>query len=293
MAGGIAVRGNLLCVTWTAARGHVFLFDLEAQQRVSSWTLPPGSSGYSDAAGVAMDDRYHLFVADPQNDRVREFNPFGRHLQDFGGAPPAVGDVARDRIGVLDRPHAVAWRGDVLHVACGDQPRRRGVQRFTRQGTVLKPLCSRGDAEAEFGAPRGIWADADGVLVADTLRGVLQQFRGDGTFLRELPCASPGRVARPIAVLRQPYGRCLYVDRGDDPGVRAIGADGALQPVHGDVAAHCREVLGLAADRAGRIHVLDHLGERVVRFSPDLQFEQVVIDLAELLDDPPHHSGTE
>ena len=33
MSGGISVRGNLLCVTWTAARGHVFLFDLQAQQR--------------------------------------------------------------------------------------------------------------------------------------------------------------------------------------------------------------------------------------------------------------------
>jgi hypothetical protein len=167
------------------------------------------------------------------------------------------------------------------------------VQRVTRQGTVLRPLPSRGDVEAEFGAPRGIWADDDGVLVADTLRGVLQQFRGDGTFLRELACASPGKIARPTAVLRQGYGRCLFVDRGDEPGVRALGADGALQPVHGDVAAHCREVLGLAADRAGRVHVLDHLGERVVRFSADLQFEEVVIDLAELLDDPPHHSPSE
>src|SRR5690242_1176643 len=103
MAGGVAVRGNLLCVTWSAARGHVFLFDVEAQQRVSAWTLPVGPSGYSDAAGVAMDEHYHLFVADPHNDRVRHFNAFGRLLADFGSPPPGSGDAARDRPGVLDR----------------------------------------------------------------------------------------------------------------------------------------------------------------------------------------------
>jgi hypothetical protein len=123
MAGGIAVRGNLLAVTWSAARGHVFLFDVEAQQRVSAWTLPVGARGYSDAAGVAMDEHYHLFVADPHNDRVCHFSPFGRHVGDFGTPAPAVGDAGRDRPGVLDRPHAVALRGDLLYVACGDQPR--------------------------------------------------------------------------------------------------------------------------------------------------------------------------
>ena len=56
MSGGVAVRGNLLCVTWSAAQGHVFLFDLGARQRVSAWSMPAGERGYSDAAGVAMDD---------------------------------------------------------------------------------------------------------------------------------------------------------------------------------------------------------------------------------------------
>lgn len=284
------MRGNLLAVTWSAARGHVFLFDLDAQQRVSSWTLPAGRTGYSDAAGVAMDEHHHLFVADPQNDRVCHFNPFGRHLGDFGLPAPAVGDAGRDRAGVLDRPHAVARRGDQLYVVCGEQPRRRGVQRFDLQGAVLRPLASRGDADAKFGAPRGLWADAEGVLVADTLRGTIQRFRGDDTFLRELPCAPPGVLARPMAVLRQADGTIVFLDRGDDAGVRAMTAEGAVRPLPAAVRTHCVDPIGLAADRHGNVYVLDRMGERVLQFSRELQFERVTIDLDELLDDPPHHA---
>jgi hypothetical protein len=291
MAGGIAVRGNLLIVTWTAARGHVFLFDLEAQQRVSAWTVPDGPRGYSDAAGVAMDDRYHVFVADAQNDRVCEFTPFGRHVRDFGDAAPATGDVVRDRPGVLDRPHAVAVRGDLVYVAGGDQPRRRAVQRWSRQGTALRPLAARGDAEASFGAPRGLWADAGGVLVADTLRGTLQEFRGDSLFLRERACGSSAAVARPHAVVRQGNGAVWFVDRGDEPGVFGFdAARGDVRMGSDDLRRYVSDAIGLALDRTDRVYVLDRLGERVVRFSPTLQFEIVVVDLAEWLDDPPQHS---
>jgi hypothetical protein len=287
MVGGVAVQGNLLCVTWSAARGHVFLFDLEAQQRVSAWTMPVGPQGYSDAAGVAMDEHYHLFVADPHNDRVCHFSAFGRLLQSFGQPAPIQGDAGRDRPGVLDRPHAVALRGDLLYVACGDAPRRRGVQRFSRTGTLLKPLASRGDPDARFGAPRGLWADADGVLVADTLRGVVQRFCGDGAFVGEVPCADAGALARPIAVARLSGGALLLADRGDAAGVRVLGIDGRARSGADALIEHCRDPIGFALDRRGQVYVLDRLGERVLQFSAELAFVRVVIDLAELFDDAP------
>lgn len=285
MAGGLAVRGNLLCVGWSSSRGHVLLFDLDAGRRISAWQMPASGTGYSDAAGVAMDEHYHVYVADPHNDRVCHFSAFGRHLGNFGEAPPPVGDAARDRQGVMDRPHAVAVRGDQLYVAMGEQARRRGVQRWSRQGTALRPLGCRGDPEQKFGAPRGLWADAEGLLVADTLHGCLQQFASDARFVREWPCGS-SRQARPIAVARQANGNLLFIDRGDQPGVFALDRHGrslgreALQQ-------HCDEPIALALDANQRVYVLDQGGERVLRFTEALQYEQVLFDLAEFEVDAP------
>jgi hypothetical protein len=291
MASGIAVRGNVLAVTWTSVAGHVFLFDLEAQQRVAAWKLPPGPRGYCDAAGVAMDEHYHVFVADTNNDRVCHCNAFGRHLGDFGVPPPDDGDAGRDRPGVLDRPHALALRGDVLFVACGEQPRRRGVQRLTRQGVVLKSLPCRGVADAKYGAPRGLWVDDDVLLVADTLRGTIQRFRPDGTFLREWSCPV-GATARPVAVAHR-AGAVFVADRHDDEPLRAFGLDGVERPVADSLRRECAAVVGFAFDRQGRLLVLDHHGERVVRARPDFEFDQVVVDLTEFEADPPHGPGSQ
>lgn len=290
MTGGVAVQANLLCVTWSAARGHVFLFDLDARRPMSSWTLPGDARGYSDAAGVAMDAHFHLFVADPHNDRVRHFSAFGRHLGDFGLPAPALGDVGRDRPGVLDRPHAVALLGDTVLVACGDRPRRRAVQRFARSGEVLRPLLSGGDPEATFAAPRAVWLDDGGIWVADTLAGRIQRFRPDGTFVSHLRYTRHDVVARPIAGLRLRDGRLLVVDAGDEPGLCLIARDGERQPLPESLAAACLEPVALAGDAAGRVYVLDHGGERVLRAAPDLADEQVLVDLREHLDDFPQRT---
>ncbi|MBL8727790.1 MAG: hypothetical protein JNM25_05125 [Planctomycetes bacterium] len=277
-------------MTWSAARGHVFLFDLEGARPMSAWTLPATARGYSDAAGVAMDAHFHLFVADPHNDRVCHFSAFGRHLGDLGLPAPPQGDAGRDRPGVLDRPHGVALLGDRVLVACGDRPRRRGLQQFSRDGTALRPLLASGDAEATFGAPRAVWADADGVLVADTLHGRLQRFRPDGSFVSHLRYARAGVLARPIAVLRLRGGRIVVVDAGDEPGVHVLDASGERASAAAPFAAACRDAIALTADEQGRVYVLDHGGERVVRFAADLTFDRLLVDLREHLDDFPPRS---
>jgi hypothetical protein len=168
----------------------------------------------------------------------------------------------------------------------GEQPRRRGVQRWSRQGTLLRPLHARGDADQKFGAPRALWADQQGVLVADTLRGTLQQFAGDGRYVREWPCGYRGH-SRPIAVARTADGSVLFADRGDQPGVFAFDR-GGLKIERSELHEYCRDAVALAIDKQQRVYVLDHGGERVVRFTAALQWDQVMFDLAELQLDPPH-----
>jgi len=285
MSGGVAVRANLLCVTWSAAQGHVFLYDVDACQRVSAWTMPACEKGFSDAAGVAMDEHFHLYVADPHNERVRHFSVFGRHLGDFGQPVPESGDAGRDRPGILDRPHAVAVAGGTLFVAVGDKPRRHGVQRFGRSGTPGPSLRSCGEADEKFGAPRALWVDGAGLVVADTLSGRLQRFRGDGTFVAAIACAERGAMARPVAVVRFGNGSMLVVDRGDEAGCRLFAVDGRRLPLPADLAARCEEVLALNLDQQGRLYVLDRGGERVQRFGADFVFEKVIVDLAEHFDE--------
>src|SRR5690606_20971550 len=93
-------------------------------------------------------------------------------------------------------------------------------------------------------------------------------------------------VARPIAVLPLADGRLLIVDRGDDPGLFVVTMGGVRAPVAA-AAEHCQSAMALCRDDQGRIYVLDQRGERVQRFTPALQFDAVVVDLAEHLDDYP------
>ncbi|MBL8756349.1 MAG: hypothetical protein JNK15_23850, partial [Planctomycetes bacterium] len=139
--------------------------------------------------------------------------------------------------------------------------------------------------DAKFGAPRGLWADAEGLLVADTMRGIVQRFRPDGTFVRDWACPGGG-VARPVAVAHR-AGTVLVADRHDDEPLRAFGLDGVERPLPVSLRTQCRAVVGFAFDRVGRLLVLDHHGLRVVRARADFEFDQVVVDLIEVQADPP------
>jgi hypothetical protein len=281
MAGGLAVRANLLCVTWSAAQGHVFLYDLEAQRRVSAWTMPASDSGYSDAAGIAIDEHFHLYIADPQNHRVCHCNTFGRWLGTLG-LPAASGGKARDQLGVLDHPHAVALLGEDLLVAGGEQPRRRAVQRFRRSGPVLRALPSLGAVDGEFSAPRGLHADRARVLVADTMAGRIQHFRSDGSFVAAFPCGPANERRRPVAILPVADDCWWWLDRGDRPGLYAMRPDGLPLPPPTGVDRQVQDPVALARDGRGRILVLDRGGERVQAFAPTGQHLAVLVDLAEV-----------
>lgn len=281
MIGGLAVRNNLLCVTWSAGRGHVFLYDLDTSELLSSWCNPVGSSGFSDAGGIAIDRDFRIFIADAHNNCVHRFNVFGQHLGDLGLPMPTSGDRGRDKSGVLDQPHAVATYGDCVYVAMGDRPRQRAVQCFHVDGRVQPGLPARGDHGAKWGAPRGLFADEQGVWVADTLRGRIQRFRHDGVFVQELELGEKHPPARPGHLVRMASGTLVVVDHGGvESRLCAIRASGQRLPIRA-LAEKCPDPLALAMDDQQRVYVLDHGGERVVRATSELAFDRVMFDLTE------------
>jgi sugar lactone lactonase YvrE len=282
MSGGLAIANNLLCLTATAAFGRVFLVDVDERRVVNCFEFRGPDGGFADAAGVAFGDDFSVYVADPRNDVVRRFTPFGKPVGTIGApSERGPGSVTRDRPGVLDRPRAVAFAGGTLWVACGERRLRFGVQRFQPDGTALGPLRSDGDPEASFGAPRGLYADARGVLVADTLHGVVQRFDADGRFIGAF---ATGRdlddVSRPIAVVALAGDEVLIADEGDRQGLRRFRVGGERLP-SGPGAGELEHPAALARDARGRVYVADRDGTRVQRLQPDLRFDQTVVDLAE------------
>jgi DNA-binding beta-propeller fold protein YncE len=284
VSGGIAVSGNLLCVAYTDVRGKVFLVDLDDERIVSQWSYTGADGGYADAGGVAMDAAYNIYVADAANDTVRRFTAFGREIARFGQRPDRLpGAAARDRQGILDQPAAVAVLGRTLFVACGDRKLIRGVQCIdVDDGRVLGHLRSFGESEGRFGAPRGLAVTPEVVLVADTLHGAIQRFRPDGSYVCQFTTAGDyGEASRPVAVLPLAGGDVLVADHGDHKTLKRFSLGGELRPP-GPLPLPLDEPTGLAADRRGRVFVLDRGGERVQRLTRDLAFDGTLLDLAEI-----------
>ena len=286
MFGGLAVAGNLLCVTHSDVRGRVFLVDLDEQRLMSLWDFTGPDGGYADAGGVAMDHSFAIFVADPRNDVVRHFSPFGKEVGRIGHPPEAApGAARRDRPGILSHPNAVAVHGDMVHVACGERKLVRGVQRLWRDGRVAKPLRAFGESEGRFGAPRGLWAGDSGILVADTLHGVVQRFTAAGIFVGHFATArAHDEASRPVALAWRSGAEDLLVcDHGDRQGLKRFALGGEPRPLPDGLGERLHEPIGLAVDDQERVYVLDRDGERVQRLHPDLSFDAVVLDLAETL----------
>ncbi len=284
MLGGIAVSGNLLCLTHTDARGLVLLVDLDEKRLASRWSFAGPDGGYADAAGVAMDAAYNIFVADTRNDRVRRFSPFGKEYASLGEVPDrATGAVSRDRAGILDRPHAVAIHADVIYVSCGDRKLVRGVQRFGPSGKAVRHLSSCGENEGRFGAPRGIYAGEEGIFIADFLHGAIQRFEISGRFISEFTSARQhDEASRPVAVMPISGGDLLVVDQGDHPGLYRFSVGGEPKPLAEVESMNLQDPSDLAMDAKGRIYILDRACERVQRLHPDLSFDELVVDLAEV-----------
>lgn len=281
MFGGIAVAGNLLCVSYTDVRGKVFLVDLDDRRLVSRWSYEGPGGSYADAGGIAMDESFHVFVTDTANDMVRKFSAFGRELSQYGDRPQrGAGAASRDRHGTFDRPVQIAVRGKIAYVCCGERKLVRGVQRVDlAHGRMLDRLRAFGDSEGRFGAPRGIAVDEREVYVADTMHGVVQRFRRDGMFVCEVrTSAHHAEASRPVAVLPLPDGELLVADAGDYHGLRRIRANGRVE----EVAAEFDEATDLASDDRGRIYVLDRAGQRVQRLTSGLEPDGLIVDLAEV-----------
>lgn len=288
MFGGIAFLRDLLCLAHGAAHGEVFLIDLDQRRVVSRIQVRAGDADFTDASAVAIDGSCSVYVADARNDLVRRYTAFGREVGRYGRpCERGPGTVERDRVGVLDKPCAVAICGSELWVAGGERKLVRAVQRFDLlSGAPRGYVRAFGEADRRYGAPRGLTADADGVLVCDTLHGVVQRFTAEGRFIGSVALRGDrSEASRPVAALRLPDGDLLVADQGDHAGLVRVSLRGIRHALPDWPVGVFEAPSGLASDGSGRVYVLDRHGERVHRLHQDLRYDGVVVDLIELLDE--------
>jgi sugar lactone lactonase YvrE len=235
-------------------------------------------SGHADGAGaaarfnfptgIAIDNQGMLFVADTNNNVIRQITPQGVVTTLAGdeaglsaGSIDGVGPAAR-----FNAPHGLAVSADdqYLFVADTDNHVIRRITISSRKvetiaGIAGEPLPEDASpdnsdvpiATAKFTFPQSITLDNDGnVLVADTgnltirriamSKGVVSTIAGSAGFAGHVDETGPDvRFANPVAIARDTAGN-IYVM--DDSTIRA------LQGAPSDSAYHVQTVFGSSTD---------------------------------------------
>jgi DNA-binding beta-propeller fold protein YncE len=159
---------------------------------------PPGiyasvPGHFANPAGVAVDVRGHVLVADTEHNRVEEFSRDGRLLASW--SRPRSGELG------FREPNAVAVGPDgAVYVADTGNDR---VVKLSSDGELLAAWGGGGVERRRFQRPRGIAIDASGhVFVSDAESDRIQELTPDGRLLtawgRE--GTGPGELSGPTGI---------------------------------------------------------------------------------------------
>ncbi len=122
---------------------------------------------FSSPAGIAVDEKNEIYVADYGNNRVQVFSQEGRFLRTFG-------KIGNDQ-GEFYHPYELALSSDGW-LAVSDYGNNR-IQIFDRNGDILFCFGRRGNGQGEFNGPIGLAFDEERRLyVADAFNHRIQVF---------------------------------------------------------------------------------------------------------------------
>ncbi len=222
-------------------------------------------------AGIAMDAKGNLWVADENNSRIQEFGEGGEFLRAFGTAGSGNGQ--------LNRPTGVAIdaKGNIW-VADANNNR---IQQFNEKGEYLFKTGSAGSGVGQFNGPEGIAIDAKGNLwVADTYNGRLQKFNEKGEFPKVISSKGSGigQLGEPTALDIAPGGNVWVTDWQNNriavfneagEFVRQFGTSGSgngqfNRPDAIDV--DSRGIVWVGDQNNGRVEAFNEKGEYITQF---------------------------
>ena len=279
MHGSLALHRGILYVGRWAKTARVAAFDLDGRTLDAGFAFRDPAVGHSAAAGLAVDDDRHLWLADTPAQRVRLFTLFGQEVGGFGvGAEDLAPELVPDRAGEVRRPVDVAVEGDsdgVCIVVASGGERRHAVQVFGGSGRLVQSLRPGGDPRARFRGVSGVGLFGTTIAVAETGFGRVQVFRDGDFHFAFAASSSRGMPFEPTAVQPLADGRFVVAHRGPAGGVTLFDAGGRrVRTLAGPGTGEGRvddpsdlAVDPAEGDRGTRVAVIDREGERVQVFT--------------------------
>jgi len=253
---GVAIDGAGRIIVSDVSRAAVFVFDtVEGELRILEYAA--GNRRFVAPIGVAADADGTFWVADAELGLVAHLDPAGTTF-----APIAEGRMAR--------PTGLARDPASGHLFVSDTY-GHAVLEFATDGTLLRTIGQRGDAEGSFNYPTHL-SIRDGMLyVTDTMNSRVQILRTDsGEFVRTVGRRGlyTGNLVRPKGVASDSEGNIYVVESLYDNLLIFNDQGQFLMPIGGtgqDVGQFYLPS-GIAVDDNNRIFVADTFNGRVAIF---------------------------
>ena len=249
-----------------AGAGRVDVFDSASDGNRQLGTI--GAGELVRPTGVAVDNRGRIYVADTARGMVVRYTSWvdgAEKSREIGTGGTALGQLGGPRFLVPDSESRI-------YVTERDNQR---VQWLSTSGVSIAAF---GVADPPpFDQPEGIARERSGVLYvtsASSSQGALRMFDRRGLFLGVVagPGSGPGQLSAPRGVVRDPVGRLVVADSGNDR-VQVLNAPsvglGPLDVYSGSGTGALSSPAAVALAPGARLYVTDAGNGRVVRLVYD------------------------
>jgi DNA-binding beta-propeller fold protein YncE len=244
-------------------------------QLVAEWgKYGTGEGRFFQPAGVAIDQRGNVYVADAGNARIQKFDSSGTFIDEWGGH------------GRFDLPWGIATdsQGD-LYVA---DPLADRVQKFDSSGELIAGWGRRGSGDGEFNGPTGVATDSeDNVYVVEAsacarpdcppANDRVQKFDSGGEFIGRWGSSGSGsgQFDSPYGVATDSEDNVYVADTGNAR-IQKFDSSGAFITRWGEWGwagdGEFTYPWALEADSFGNVFVADWGCPRIQRFDPSGRF---------------------
>lgn len=249
-----------------AGAGRVDVFDSASDDNRHLGAI--GAGELVRPTGVTIDNRGRIYVADSARGVIVRYTSWvdgAEKSREIGRPGTAIGQLGAPRFVVADSESRI-------YVTERDNQR---VQWLSTAGVAIAAF-GVGDPPP-FDEPEGITRERSGVLYvtsASASSGALRAYDRRGMLLAEVagPGSEPGRLSAPRGLVRDPVGRLVVADSGNNR-VQVLNAPsvglGPLDAYSGTGANALSRPAGVALAPGAKLYVTDAGNRRVVRLVYD------------------------